>query len=300
MGVSLNLNKILDSKLTGLTVFGVTGIAKLASDYKSAPENNKDFVLLRDGIILGGSAAGVGLYGLMSSRLAKSKIIENTISSCSNKLVNSIKKTNIYQTKLQPIAKKMKKPLTYIGQHAKNVVKYCADNTMMLACGILGAVGADYGIRYSHLEKNRKLRKLSQVGEQTFDSLSDYEHKLRDNLQQSRLNKDLENVVGSEIKSNIYSRITDLPAMRMFSRTMVGVQGFEVIEEKTFKNRMKHATRCLVSNSVVPLFFMSTATSLTQKMPAIVRAPIIFTSLVGGTMYTNKLISNREKTKSPN
>lgn len=76
---------------------------------------------------------------------------------------------------------------------------------------------------------------------------------------------------------------------------MVGMQGFEVIEEKTFKKRMKHATGCLISNSVIPLFFLSTATSLTKKMNGIVRAPIIFASLVGGTMYANKALNHYEK-----
>ena len=297
MGVTFDVNKILDSRATGLFVFGVTGVAKLASDYKKAPENKKDFVLLRDSLILGGTAVGVGLYGLASAKCKKTinKKIEKGLASFGKRLIRPIQNTEFYNTRLKSLASKIKPPVRYVAEHAKNIVTHCADNTMMLACGILGAVGADYGIRYSHLDKNRRIRKLSHLSDNTFGSLYNYEHKLKDNFQQSKFNKDLEHVVGSEVKSNMYSRVTDLPAMRMFSRTMVGMQGFEVIEEKTFKKRMKHATGCLISNSLIPLFFLSTATNLTRKMPAVVRAPIVFSSLVGGTMYTNKWIANHEK-----
>ena len=283
MKVSFDTKKIIDSRATGLFVFGVTGVSKLASDYKNAPENKKDFVLLRDSLILGGTALGVGAYSLARNGVMKNKQLQN-------------KAKTLRQILFKPFKnKKIEKPAKYIGMHAKNIITNCADNALMLGCGILGAIGADYGIRYSHLGKNKKLKKLSRSGEDKIGSFYNYETRILDNLKNSRFNNDLENAVGSEIKSNIYSRVTDLPAMKMFSKTMVGMQGFEVIEEKTFRKRMKHATSCLVTNSLIPLFFLSTATSLTKKMNLVLRAPIIFASLVGGTMYTNKAIKNYEK-----
>lgn len=283
MKVSFNIDKIIDSRATGLFVFGVTGAAKLASDYKKAPETEKDFTLLRDSLILGGTALGVGMYGLARSGVMKNRKIQNKAKSIRQDLLKPFKNT------------KIEKPAKYVGFHAKNIISNCADNAMMLISGILGALGADYGMRYSHLEKNDKIRKLSQSSHDRISTLYNYETRIFDNFKNSRLNNDLEHAVGSEVKSNIYSRITDLRAMRMFSRTMVGMQGFEVIEEKTFRKRMKHATSCLITNSLIPLFFLSTATSLTKKMNSFVRAPIIFASLVGGTMYTNKAIKNYEK-----
>ena len=62
MGMSVNLNKIVDSKVVGMSVFALTGVGKLVSDYKNAPDDKKDFVLLRDSLILGGSAMGVVGY----------------------------------------------------------------------------------------------------------------------------------------------------------------------------------------------------------------------------------------------
>ena len=44
MGMSVNLNKIVDSKVVGMSVFALTGVGKLVSDYKNAPDDKKDFV----------------------------------------------------------------------------------------------------------------------------------------------------------------------------------------------------------------------------------------------------------------
>lgn len=294
MTCSVKINRILDSKLTGVVVFGVTGLAKLASDYKNAPETNKDFVLLRDSLILGGTAVGVGAYGLASSKIAHSKAIKSACSGLAAKITRPIKNTSLFK-KIYPKLQKINKPFNEAEKTAKRVFSYCFSNAMMLASGILGAIGADYGIQYSHIEKNKRLRKLSHRGGDKIGSLYTYENRLKDNFMNSRFNKDLENTVGAEVKSNIYSRVTDLPAMRMFSTTMVGMQGFEVIEEKTFKKRMKHATGCLISNSVIPLFFLSLASNLTRNMKGIVRMPIIFASLVGGTMYAQKAINKLDQ-----
>ena len=171
----------------------------------------------------------------------------------------------------------------------------------MVASGIFGAIAADYGIRYSHLDKNKKLRKLTRPDENRIGTLYKIEDKLINKWQNSAINKDLENTVGTEVKSNIYSRITDMPAMKMFNKTMVGMQCIEIILEKTVKERMKHARKCLITNSLVPLFFLSISSSLTKNLKGIVRIPIVFSSLVAGTMYTNKTItsigSSTQKTK---
>ncbi len=296
MGIFGNFNKIVDSRAAGLIVFGVTGTAKVVSDYKNAPDNKKDFVLLRDSLILGGTALGVGAYSIAHGQIIKSPTVKNKTNKIKNTIVSSIKNSKIYNK----LSAKITNPAEKIIKQTGKIIGDCADNTFMLASGILGAIAADYGIRATHLEKNRRTRKLARSSEDTIGSLYMYENKLINEFKNSRFNKDLDSAVGSEVKSNIYSRITDLPAMRMFSKTMVGMQGFEVIEEQTFKKRMKHATSCLISNSVIPLFFLSTATRLTKGMSTILRAPIIFTSLVGGTMYANKAIKHLEQTHDNN
>ena len=92
---------------------------------------------------------------------------------------------------------------------------------------------------------------------------------------------------------NIISNITNMPEMRIFNNTMVGLQSFQVAEEKTFKDKLKHTTRSLVTNTLVPMFFLSLASNLTKGMKPILRLPLVFTSMVAGTMYTNKKIENK-------
>lgn len=284
--MGFGINKIIDSKVTAFSVFGVTGFAKVVSDYNKANEEQKGFVLARDSIILGGTTLGIGLYSLAKGQLLKKNLFPKKFltNSVNNSHINN--KNNILKKKFMAGFR------TFL-----DISKDCIDNTLMLACGIFGAIGADYGIRYSHIEQNKKLRNLNKYSDNTFNTIYNYEDKIKSNLMNSSINKNFENAVGSEVKSNIYSRMTDLRAMKMFGSTMVGIQGFDVIQEKTFKKRMKHATGCLISNSVVPLFFLSMSTRLTKNMKSLFRAPIIFASLVGGTMYTNKLINNLDKGK---
>lgn len=297
--VSGIMNRILDSKITGLTVFALTGTGKLVSDYKEAPENRKDFVLLRDSLILGGSALGVGLYELSSMKLAKSKTVQNALKTIKTKASNVFEKSDFYQNKIKAKHSKTDKTAKFCLKQIKTVAKDCTDNMLMVGAGIFGAVGADYAIQRSHLEKNKHLRKLSAYEQNKIGDIYNFEDKLINKWENSSINRNFDNTVGSEVKSNIFSQITNMPAMKMFSKTMVGMQGFEVIEEKTFKDRMHHATKCLVSNSLIPLFFLSISSSLTKNMKSIFRLPIIFTSLVCGTMYTNKTIESGQN-KKPN
>lgn len=294
--MGLSLNKVLDSKITGLLVFGVTGSAKMVSDYKKAPDAEKDIVLTRDSLILGGTALAVGAYELSKGKIINNTFLKNKLSVFSNKVKNN-KVSATIKNGINHIPDKITKSTAKVITTTGNIIKDCIDNTLMLGFGILGAIGADYAIRYSHIEKNKRLRKLNRLTDNTFNTIYNYEDRIKNNLKNSRINHDIDDKLGSELKSNIYSRVTDLHAMRMFSTTMVGVQGFEVIEEKTFKKRMKHATSCIISNSIIPLFFLSMGTRLTKGLHSVVRAPIIFTSLVGGTMYANKLINNMNKGK---
>jgi len=304
MGISGNINRVLDSKTAGMAVFALTGAGKLVSDYKEAPEGNKDFILLRDGLILGGSALGVGAYEFVTRKAVKSKTVQNTLNSVKTSVSNKIKDSVIYDKALKPVHEKFNKGTRFYIDQIKTVAHDCLDNTLMVACGIFGAIGADYAIRYSHLEKNKKLRKLARTDEGRIGTLYDFENRIKNGWENSSINKNLENTVGAEMKENIFSRITDMPAMKMFNKTMVGMQGFEVLEEKSFKARMNHSRKCLINNSLIPLFFLSISSSLTKNMKGIVRLPIIFASLVGGTMYTNKTVdaikSNKHKCNKQN
>lgn len=288
MNVLNGMNSFLESKALAGTVFGVTGLSKLASDYKTAPQDKKNFTLAHDSIVLGASALGVVAYNVASKKIVRSKPVAKAIDVLKTEVKNKLQQKNY------------SKPATIALRHISEVTKRCFDNTLMLGTGILGAIGADYGINAIRLDKKLQPKPITTTEEESFNKIYDAKNKIINSFKESSLNKNLESTVGTEIKSNMYNRIFDFPAMKMFATSMVGMQGFEVIEEKTLKSRMKHATKCLVANSIVPVFFLSTASTLTKNMNNALRLPITFATMIFGTMYTNKFLDKHQYTYKTN
>lgn len=262
------------------TVFTVTGLSRLASDYKHAPDEKKNFVLAHDSLVLGASALGVAGYGFMSKKITNNKITQKGLNFVKDSLKNAI------------LPKKSGRLSLKVLNGAKEIVSRCFDNTLMLGAGIAGAIGADYAINAVRLDKRLNSKKVTMVEDESFKKIYDAKKKIVTTFKDSGINKNLENTVGSDVKTGMYNRVFDFPAMRMFTTSMVGMQGFEVIEEKTLKSRMKHATKCLIANSMVPVFFLTTATKLTQGLNQAIRLPLTFATMIFGTMYTNKYIDN--------
>lgn len=288
MNVLNGMNKFLESKATAGTVFAVTGLSKLASDYKTAPEDKKSFTLAHDSIVLGTSALGVVAYNIASKKIIRSKPITNALNVLKTGIKNKLHQKNYSKHAMIALS------------HIAEVSKRCLDNTLMLGTGILGAIGADYGIHAIRLDKKLKPKPITTTEDESLNKIYDAKNKIINSFRESSINKNLENTVGSEIKSNMYNRVFDFPAMKMFATSMVGMQGFEVIEEKTLKARMKHATKCLVANSIVPVFFLSTASTLTKNMNNALRLPITFATMIFGTMYTNKFIDKHQYKQTAN
>lgn len=281
MNVVSGINKFLESKALAATIFTVTGISKLASDYNVAPEDKQDYLLVHDSAVLAASALGVIGYNLLSKKVINSKLVQATVSKAKNSLNNYMASKNYGEGAKNAL------------KSAYNIATKCADNTAMLGTGIMGAVGADYFMHSMRLDKLMTPTKYDKKDE-AFYKIYSTKNDIMSKFQESGLNRTLENTLGIEVKDSMYNRFFDFPAMKMFTASMVGMQGFEVIEEKTLKKRMKHATKSLVANSVVPIFFFQTASALTQKMKPILRLPITFTTMIYGTMYTNKFIDNHQ------
>ena len=283
-----NINRFLDAKSTAVTVFGVTGLCKLASDYKNAPDDKKQYILAHDGLVLGASGLGVVAYNVASKKLVNTKTLSKFINRTKSKVAHTLQKNNYT------------KPIKVALKHGYEIITNCLNNALMLGTGILGAIGADYATHAVKLDKRLNKKQVNSAETQSFDAIYNTQNKIVDKFKNSSINQNLEQAVGTEVKKGMYSRIFDFPAMKMFSSSMVGMQGFEVIQEKTFKARMKHATKCLVANSLVPVFFLSTASSVTKKMNTALRLPIIFATMIFGTMYTNKFIDKQQYKYSKN
>ena len=72
MNVVSGINKFLESKALAATIFTVTGISKLASDYNVAPEDKQDYILAHDSAVLAASALGVLGYNVLSKKAINS------------------------------------------------------------------------------------------------------------------------------------------------------------------------------------------------------------------------------------
>ena len=84
-----------------------------------------------------------------------------------------------------------------------------------------------------------------------------------------------------------------MPEMKVFTNTMIGLQSLSITEEKTFKDKLRRTTSSLLKGTLVPMFFLSLTSNITKGMKSIYRVPIVFTSLVAGTMITNKKIDKK-------
>lgn len=289
MNIAKTVNRILDSKYLAASVFTVAGAAKTMYDYCDAPNDKKEEVLKRDATILIGTASGILGCEFLQKYLSKNKKLRKFINKGKDFIKDKIKGSN----------EKMNRTKTNLLDNTDEIVKKCLKSAMMLGSGILGAIGSDCILNKVHAKETKKKNEEMMQKELELEVLYNMHNRVKNGIENNYVNKNLENILGKEIKDNMYSRITDLPAMKMFNKTMIGVQGFEVVEEKTFKEKLHHATTCLVKNSLVPVFFLSATSACTKNLREWVRLPVIFGSMIFGTMYTNKFIDHLSKKKDP-
>ncbi len=335
-GVISKVNRILNAKSTSVFMFGFTGTYKVLTDYKRAPESEKKNVLLKDTFILAGSATGLTAYTIGRNNFIASPLRKQS-SKLIDKGVEKFKKTKAWHALNTSVGKVIEKPLEVIAKHSYNIAKDCLDNTLLVASGILGALGVDYLIQVSHshrniveentekekvkvkvkpeavienemmhtpvakIKKSHNIIKRKQKIESTenkntqpqvnnyVDPVSKLKAKFKDNV----VPQDINNIVNEDTKNNIISNITNMPEMKVFTNTMIGLQSLRITEEKTFKDKLRSTTNSLLKGTLVPMFFLSLASNVTKGMRSIYRVPLVFSSLVAGTMFANKKIDKK-------
>ena len=292
MGVLNNINKVLTAKYTGICLFGVTGAYKMFVDYKRAPKEDKRNTLFREAFILGGSAGGLALYSLGRNSFVKSPL-KKSCNKQFDKLVDKFKNTKLWEKLNTTSGKFIKKPIATVLKHGYNVVRDCLDNTMLYASGLLGAVGADYLIQIAHthrkiIDNNAEKKKAEVIKESNV--YIDPVTKLKAKFMHNKLENDFDKVVDEDTKNNILSNITNMPEMRVFTNTMIGLEGLRIAEEKTFKDKLTRTTNSLLKGTLVPMFYLSLASNITKGMKGLYRVPLVFSTMVAGTMFTNKAI----------
>ena len=308
MGLVNQVNHVLTSTNTSIFLFSTTGAYKIMHDYKNASQEEKKSVLLRDCVILGGSALGIAGYTVGKANFAKSGF-RKQCSGYIDKAITSIKNTKFWQKTHTEKAKPIKEKSKLILNHSKEIAKECADNTLLVAAGITGAVTSDYLIQMSHLsERILKKHVTNKTGlnvdvvqnENKIQEFDKNEAKQNTNLtnQITNNNKNTTNSpfnlikkkldVDQETKDNIFSNIGNMQEMKVFNNAFVGLESFHIAEEKTFKDKLRETTKSLVAKTLVPVFFLSLASNLTRGMKLIYRVPLVFASLSAGMIATDK------------
>lgn len=136
--------------------------------------------------------------------------------------------------------------------------------------GILGALGMDFLLSKSGFEQPEGKVQSQQ------------------NKVEKYIDKNIMIIPDEEIKEAVYSRVTDMPKMGIFTSSLIGAYAIDLAKDKEFDKRLKHTTKCLINNSLIPLLLLTTSSALTKSLKTIYRIPIIFSSLVGGTVVINK------------
>ena len=142
--------------------------------------------------------------------------------------------------------------------------------------GILGAMGIDY--------------LLSKTG---FEQPEINKENIRQNKLETYIDHNFDKITDEKTKKAVYSRITDMPQMQVLSSGLIGAYALDLAKDKELETRLKHTTKCLINNSLIPLLLLTVSSTLTKTMKPFYRLPIIFASLVGGTVAINKFTEKK-------
>ena len=299
MSVISNFNRVLNSQSASVFLFGFTGAYKVLKDYQNAPYYDKKNVLTKDSAILLGSAAGLAAYTVAKKNFINSPLKKQAFK-YTNKLIHNIKNTNFWKSDKNFI----KKPVKFIAKSSYNIIKESIDSSLILLSGVAGGVATNSMINIGHAhkkfidyeveEKSNNIINNNNIQSKnekySFNNISPFS-KIKKNIPNDF--KNLDNIVDEKTKKSIIYNIYNMPEMRVFNNSFIGLQSFKIAEEKTFKDKLKHTTRSVLKDTLIPVFFLSLSTSITKGMKGIYRIPIVFTSLVAGTMFANKKLETQ-------
>lgn len=300
-----NFNRVLNSQSASVFLFGFTGAYKVLKDYQKAPSNEKKNVLTKDSAILLGSAAGLAAYTIGRKNFINSPFKKEAFN-YTNKLINKIKNTNFWKSDKNIL----KRPIKFIAKSSYNIAKESIDSTLILLSGVAGGLITDSLINIGHthkkfidyeieqkvdkLNENNNIRESNKYTQNSHKKVTNESTNSPFNSIKNNIPKDLkhlDNIVDERTKKSIIYNIYNMPEMRVFNNSFIGLQSFRIAEEKTFKDKLKHTTKSVLKDTLIPVFFLTLSTSITKGMKSIFRIPIVFTSLVAGTMYANKKLA---------
>lgn len=248
------INKLIDSSALSAGIFITSGCYKTYKDFKTASHKYRNKFLVKDSVILSGAAAGMLAEYTLGRKVAKSQVYRQSVKNLTH-IVHNPKWEHGLET-------------------THGIVKNVTNGFMVTAFGVIGALSADYALSKTSFEQPKPLKKAPAKSKI---------HKYID--------KNIAKVTTDENTRDIlYTSVTDMPQMKFLTTGMVGTQAMEIAKDKEFDKRLKNTTQYLMNDTLVPLLFLSISSALTKKMRMLKRVPIIFGSIMGGTMITQQIL----------
>lgn len=284
--MQISNNKLLNTRNLEAGIFLLMGGAKTVQDYRSVGEDYKQKILLNDTVVLGSScAAMVGYRALGHSKFLNKKCFKPIVNAVHNKF---IKFYNSDFSKKHFIGKfdNLYNPLHKSLEMSKEIIGSCISNTLMVAAGLFGAIAGDYALTKTGfgIHKTKKLKTDEQIIPKQLVQVENFKK------------KKLDTVIDKKIQEEVFWRVLDFPLFNVLTSPFVGLQGLEITDDEKYSKQVKNASKYLLVNSLVPLFFFSLSSALTKKLKNIYRIPIVFTSLMVGTLSVKKLLDHKLQT----
>ncbi len=247
-----NLDKFLNSTSLTASIFLVSGGYKTYKDYRAANLKYKKKFLIKDCVVLSGAAAGMLVNRAIGKKIVKNSFYRKTIDDISKKITKT----------------RVEAPIKY----TSSIIGELLAGVSATAFGILGALGADFLLSQTKFKQPEK-SKLNPKKDKLEKYFENNMHKYADN--------DTVNV--------FYTSMTEMPQMKFLTSAMLGADAIDIAKDLEFDKRLEHTTKYLVNDTLFPLLFLSISSALTKKMKPLFRIPVIFASLIGGTLAINKI-----------
>lgn len=286
-------NKIFNTRNLEAGIFLIAGTAKTVHDYKSVGEDYKRNILYNDIVVLAASSAGMlGYRALGKNKTLHEKIFKPTVEFFNEKF-QKFAKSDFSKKYLAGKFDKLYKPLHTPIEYSKNIIASCISNTAMVACGLFSAILADYTLNKHGLA----IHKLKSISEE--DKTFNIKPPKQIEQVEKFMKKNVDNVVSKDVRQEMLWRITDFKVFNPLNSAFVGLAGLNITDNEKYSKQVQKATKYLLVNTMVPLFFFSLSSALTKKMKNIYRYPIMFAALVSGSLLVKHAMNN-ESTNTKN
>lgn len=278
-------NKIINTQNLEAGVFLLMGGLKTVDDYRSVGSEYKRKILLNDVVVLASSSAGMlGYKALAKNKPISEKILRPFADFC-HMHVAKFQRSDFYKRNFAGKYNHLFQPIHTSVEYSKEIVGGCVSNVLMVAAGLFSAIIGDWALTKTGFG-------IHQVQEIMNDNKKMKEPKKIQEVE-AFMKQSVDSVVTKGVRREMVSRVTDMPFFSLLTKSFIGLEGLNVTDEEKYSKQVKNASKYLVVNSLVPLFFLSISSTLTKKMKNIYRFPIMFTSLVAGTYLVKKVLDHK-------